>query len=282
MRVFWRNLWKRHEARVGGIILSLVLLAALFAPWLAPHDPTAIDLSLKLQGPSWDYPLGTDHLGRCVLSRLLYGAQVSVGVAVLVMGVTMLLSLAIGLLAGYAGGWIDAVLMRICDVLLAFPSLVLALVLAGLLGQGLFNMILALILVQWVGYARIIRGLVMEARQRLYVQYARVAGTSPLRIMTSHLLPGLLPQVMVLASLDLGSVILSMAGLSFLGLGAQPPTAEWGGMISDSKAYLLGHPLLMAAPGFMIVLVVMAFNLLGDALQDSFDPTRQGGELDGA
>ena len=257
---------------ISAIILLVIAILAIGAPWIAPHDPTLVDVTNKLKPPSAEYPLGTDHLGRCELSRLLYGARVSLGTAVLVMTITMVIAIFIGTITGYRGGLVDNLFMRLCDIVLAFPSVLLALVMIGFLGQGLFNLILAMVVVQWVFYARLIRGMIMEAKQRTFVLAARMSGTSHFGIVLRHLWPTILPQLIVLASLDLGSVILSIAGMSFLGLGVQPPLAEWGAMINDGRNYLRSNPGLMIYPGVMILIVVMALNLLGDGLRDLSDP----------
>ncbi|MGG3451830.1 nickel ABC transporter permease subunit NikC [Domibacillus aminovorans] len=257
------------------IIITIMIMIAIFAPILAPHDPNLIDLSNKLKEPSLTFPLGTDHLGRCVLSRIIYGTQVSIGAAFLVMGISIFIGIIIGTFAGYKGGWIDQVFMRLCDVLLSFPSLVLSLALIGILGPNFKNLIIALVIVQWVPYARMIRGLMLVMKERHFIMAAKIAGTTDTIIIIRHMLPHILPQVLVFAFLDIGTVILHISGLSFLGLGIQPPTAEWGMMINDSKQFLRNYPSLMLYPGMMIMLVVMSFNLLGDSLRDLLDPTHK-------
>lgn len=267
---------RRTLVAIGLTIIVFNIVLAVFAPVLAPHDPSEVSLVRKLMPPDSSYPLGTDHLGRCILSRLMYGARVSLGAAFAVMSVTLAISTVAGAAAGFAGGRIDAVIMRICDIFLAFPSLILALALVGFMGPGLPNVVLALALSQWAWYARMIRGMVLSLKERNYVLAAKVAGTRPATIITRHILPNILPQIAVLATLDVGWVILHIAGMSFLGLGIQPPTPEWGAMINDGRQFLRGYPSLMAYPGIMILSVVMAFNLLGDALRDMVDPRRNG------
>jgi nickel transport system permease protein len=267
---------KTTMASVAILIVLLHIMLALFAPVLAPHDPNDVSLARKLMDPDSTYPLGTDHLGRCILSRLIYGAQVSLGAAFFVMTATLGISTGIGAIAGYAGGRTDTVIMRICDIFLAFPNLILALALVGIMGPGLLNVILAMVLSQWAWYARMIRGMVLSIKERNYVLAAQVAGTRRSAIITKHILPNILPQIAVLATLDMGYVILHIAGMSFLGLGIQPPTPEWGAMINDGRQFLRGYPTLMAYPGVMILSVVMAFNLLGDVLRDKVDPMRKG------
>ncbi|MDF2572156.1 MAG: nikC 1, partial [Sporomusa sp.] len=256
---------KRSLVVFGLLIIVFNIFLAIFAPSIAPHDPNDVSLERKLMLPDAEYPLGTDHLGRCMLSRLIYGARVSLGAAFAVMSVTLAISTVVGAVSGYAGGRVDAIIMRLCDIFLAFPSLILALALVGVMGPGLPNVVLAMALSQWAWYARMIRGMVLSLKERNYVLAAKVAGTSQSMIIAKHVLPNILPQIAVLATLDVGWVILHIAGMSFLGLGIQPPTPEWGAMINDGRQFLRGYPSLMAYPGFMILSVVMAFNLLGDA-----------------
>ncbi|ATW27601.1 nickel ABC transporter permease subunit NikC [Candidatus Formimonas warabiya] len=253
------------------LVLVLIFVGAL-APWLAPHDPIHIDLKLSLHPPDQDYPFGTDHLGRCILSRLIYGVRLSLGLAVLVVTVIFGAGLLVGASAGYLGGSWDHVLMRIVDILLAFPGLILAIGIAGFLGPSLINIMMALSLVNWVGYARIARGLVLSLKEKEFVVAARASGSSPGKIMRKHILPNMISPLIVLATLDMGAVILQISGMSFLGLGAQPPTPEWGAMLSEGRSYMQLAPWVMVYPGGAILLTVMAFNLLGDGLRDALDP----------
>ncbi|MCR8993368.1 nickel transporter permease [Brevibacillus halotolerans] len=259
---------------ICSMIIILMILLALFAPFLSPNDPNLVDITQKLQGPSSKFPLGTDHLGRCIWSRLIYGTRTSLGTAFFVMGFTMLISLPVGIFAGYRGGWVDYLFMRICDIFMAFPSLLLSLALIGILGPGLGNMIFAMVLVQWVFYARIIRGMVLSVKEQPFILAAKVCGTPKLVIVLKHILPTIISQVVVLVFMDIGGVVLAISGLSFLGLGIQPPGAEWGMMINDSKPFFRNNPSLMLYPGMMILLVVIAFNLFGEALRDALDLKR--------
>jgi nickel transport system permease protein len=254
------------------VVLAALAVAALLAPWVAPHDPNAIDLGRKLQPPGKGYLLGTDHLGRDLWSRLLYGTRVSLGTVLVIVALILVLSLTVGCAAGYTGGWVDAVLMRTCDVFLTFPTFILAMFLIGVLGTGLVNVILAIALTHWAWYARIVRALVLSLKQRNYVLAARVAGTSRVRILVRHILPPVLAQLAILATLDIGHMMLHVSGLSFLGLGVQPPTPEWGVMINDARQYVWTQPALILYPGLMIFLTVMAFNIPGDHLRDALDP----------
>ena len=253
-----------------GIILT-VMAVAFLAPYVA-NDPVKVDLAKRLAPSSALFPLGTDHLGRCILSRLIYGTQVSLPIAGLTLAVIILIGIPIGILSGYCGGRVDNIIMRVVDVLLAFPSLVLALVIAGMLGPGLINVLIALASVWWVEYARFVRAIVLSVKAKEFVLAARASGTSDVGIITRHILPDVLSPVIVLATLDMGKLILVISGLSFLGLGAQPPAPEWGAMLNDGRPYLQVAPQLMLYPGLAIMTVVLAFNLLGDGLRDALDP----------
>ncbi|AYB37705.1 nickel ABC transporter permease subunit NikC [Brevibacillus laterosporus] len=260
---------------ICSIIIFLMILLALFAPFWSPNDPNLVDITHKLQGPSATFPLGTDHLGRCIWSRLIYGTRTSLGTAFIIMGLTMTISIPIGIYAGFRGGWVDYLFMRICDILMAFPSLLLSLALIGILGPGLGNLILAMVLVQWVFYARIIRGMVLSVKEQHFILAAKVCGTPKLVIVLKHILPTIISQIVVLVFMDIGGIVLAISGLSFLGLGIQPPEAEWGMMINDSKPFFRNNPSLMLYPGMMILLVVIAFNLFGEALRDALDLRRK-------
>ncbi|MDN3020154.1 ABC transporter permease subunit [Paenibacillus sp. BSR1-1] len=266
-----RKLLSHKLIMISSLIIFFMTLLALFAPFLAPNDPNLVDITHKLQGSSSKFPLGTDHLGRCIWSRLIYGIRTSLGTAFLVMGLTMIISIPIGIYAGFRGGWVDYLFMRICDILMAFPSLLLSLALIGILGPGLGNLILAMVLVQWIFYARVIRGMVLSVKKQNFILAAEVCGTPTLVIVIKHILPTIISQVVVLAFMDIGGIILAISGLSFLGLGIQPPGAEWGMMINDSKPFFRTHPSLMLYPGMMILIVVIAFNLFGEALRDVLD-----------
>ncbi|MEF8825167.1 MAG: nickel transporter permease [Halapricum sp.] len=260
-------------ARIGlGIVLALLALA-IFGPMVSPYDPVTQDLTNRLESPSLSHPLGTDQLGRDVLTRLLHGARLSLGIAVAVTSVRLVVGTTVGLVAGYAGGWVDESLMRLVDTLLAFPGIVLALVIAGVLGPSLVNVMLALAAVGWASYARLVRSKVLSLREREFVTAARLLGRSRTHVVTRHLVPNVVAPVVVLATLDIGGVILGTAGLSFLGLGAQPPTPEWGTMLASGRNYLRQAWWLVNAPGICIMLSVLGFNLLGDSLRDQLSPT---------
>ncbi len=267
-----RTLLRDPLATFGLVLVVSLALAAVFAPVLAPHDPGAVNATARLAGSSADHPLGTDELGRDVLSRLLFGARWSLGIAFLATAVVTVVGVLVGLVAGYFGGLLDSLIMRVVDVLLAFPPLLLYLAIVGTLGPGVRNVFLALIAISWAEYARIVRGLVVSARQRDYVMAAIALGASSRRVMLKHILPNVISPVVVLASLKVGGVILALAALGFFGLGAQPPTPEWGTMINQSRLFLQSTPTLMAYPGLAISLAVLGFNLLGDGLRDALDP----------
>jgi nickel transport system permease protein len=269
----YRLLLKRKLVLFSAAVLGLMLGVAIFAPWIAPHDPAEVDLEKKLLDPSLTHPLGTDHLGRDVLSRLMYGARVSISAVLAIALLILALGFTVGTAAGYWGGWVDSLLMRFCDVFLTFPTFILAMFMVGVLGTGLTNVILAIVLTHWAWYARIIRGLVLSLKNREYVLAARVAGTPRLKIVLRHVLPPVAAQLLILATLDMGHMILHVSGLSFLGLGVQPPTPEWGVMINDARQFIWSKPQLMMYPGLMIFLTVMAFNIPSDALRDMLDPS---------
>ena len=267
-----RQLARDRAAVVGLVIIVLLAALALAAPLIAPHDPATQHLHERLAAPNLTFPLGTDNLGRCLLSRLLYGARVSLTAATAASVLVLLIGVSAGAIAGYAGGWVDMAIMRIVDLLLAFPLLVLALAITGFIGVGMGSVLVGVVSVWWASYARIVRGLVLSLRERPFVEAARAMGASPARIVIRHLLPNVLPPIIVLATLEMGSLLLVISGLNFLGLGVQPPTPEWGAMLNDGRPFLRSAPQLMIYPGLAISLAVMGFNLLGDGLRDRLDP----------
>ncbi|MDO4288806.1 MAG: ABC transporter permease subunit [Eubacterium sp.] len=255
-----------------GIFLLAVLLAGVLAPVIAPWDPSVQSIADKFQGPSLSHPLGTDQLGRDVLSRLIYGARTTMGVSLLTMAATIFIGTVLGFIAGYFRGWVDEVIMRICDVMLSFPDEVLILAIVGILGVGIEHIVVATVIAKWAWYTRMIRTVVRGFMDKNYIRFARVAGLSPVKIITGHLLKNAVGEILVLATLDTGAIILNISALSFLGLGVQPPTAEWGMMLNDAKAVITTHPGQMLAPGIAIFLVVAAFNFLGDSIQEAMNP----------
>jgi peptide/nickel transport system permease protein len=257
-------------------VISILLCAAILAPWLAPHDPLETHLSELLRGPSFRYPFGTDHLGRCVFSRMLYGARLSLGIAAAVVALAATLGSLAGLTAGYAGGWLDALLMRAADAILAIPALVLSLLIAGLLGPGGFSVILALSMTGWTRYARAVRGVVRATRPRTFVDATRVLGASEVYIAFRRVLPEAAPAILVLGALETGTVILTIASLGFLGLGLQPPAPEWGAMLQGGRYYLRAAPHLILFPGAAILIVVASFQHLAELLRVALHPQRIG------
>ena len=266
------RLCKNKMAVTGLTIILLLIIVAVFAPVLAPHHPYKQDLEKTFLKPSLEYLFGTDDFGRCICSRIIFGTRISLAIGVIVTAVSAVVGVILGMLAGFYGGIIDEVIMRLVDIFLAFPGLILALVVAGLLGPGMFNVLFALALVGWMGYARVVRGAVLAEKEKDFVETARALGAGNLYLMYRHLLPNVLAPVIVMATLGVGQAILAAAGLSFLGLGVQPPVPVWGSMLSDGKIYLQTAPHLTIFPGLAIMVTVLSFNFLGDGLRDIFDP----------
>jgi peptide/nickel transport system permease protein len=252
--------------------VAALALVALVGPWIAPYPVAAQDLEHRLAAPSFSHPLGLDELGRDVLSRLLAGARVSLAVGLAVVGISSLVGTAVGALAGVAGGWVDDLVMRVVDVFLAFPGILLAIALVAVLGPSLEHVLLALVTIGWVGYARLVRGQLLKLRELDFVTAARAAGVPRARLVALHLLPNVLPLLAVQASLGMAGAILAEASLSFLGLGIQPPTPSWGAMINAGRSHLLDAPHVTLFPGLAILASVVSLNFLGDALVDRFDP----------
>lgn len=261
--------------RIAMFTMAIVLLTALvgiFAPFIAPNDPYETDILNKFAGFSAEYPLGTDNLGRCILSRMIYGIRPTLGLAVLTMLGTIGLGALMGLLAGYFRGIPEEIIMRTVDVMLSFPSQIMVFAVVALLGINVQNVILANVFIKWAWYARMIRTGVMQHRDRNFVQFSRCVGTPERFILFRHLVPSIAADLAVLASLDVGWAIINISTLSFLGLGVQAPTPEWGAMLNEAKNVLTSNPTQMIVPGVAIVILVSAFNLMGDALRDVLDP----------
>jgi peptide/nickel transport system permease protein len=258
--------------RISIFIIAGLFLLALLAAWIAPHDPEDAQPQLRLKGPCGAYPLGTDHLGRCIFSRLVFGIRISLFIGLAVVLFSAMIGIILGVAAGYYGGILDEAVMRLVDALLSFPSIFLALAVIGFLGSGLGNLMLSLILVEWTGYARLVRSSVLSLKGKEFLEAANSLGASDLCIMSRHILPNILPNVLVMATLSVGYAILGAASLSFLGLGVQPPTPEWGSMMNDARPFLRVHPLMMILPGMAITITVLAFNLQGEAMREKLDP----------
>lgn len=260
-------------ALFGFGLLIVIALAALFAPQISPYDPYAVDFGASLLPPNTNgHLLGTDDLGRDTLTRLIYGGRVSMVVGLIVVGISGTIGIVMGVLAGYFGGVLDMVIMRLVDLLYAFPFIILAIAIVSILGASLLNVMLVLASIAWIEYARVVRGLVLQLKQEEYVEACRALGGSDLHIIVHHVLPNFVNIIVVQATFGVAGAILSAAALSFLGLGAQPPTPEWGAMLSDGKRYMRVMPILTIAPGVAIMLVVLSINLIGDALRDALDP----------
>jgi peptide/nickel transport system permease protein len=260
--------------RIGVAIVSAVALLALVGPWLWPFDAVTPSLAARLEGPGWPHVLGQDELGRDVLARLAGGARVSLLVGLAVVSVSAVLGTAVGAIAGYRGGWLDDLVGRLMDVLLAFPGILLAIAMVAVLGPSLTNVVIALSVIGWVGYARLVRGQVLKVRELEFVQAARALGASTTWILTRHVVPATLSAVTVQATLGMAGAIISEASLSFLGLGVQPPTPSWGTMLDAGRSHLFDAPHLTLVPGLAIALLVLGFNFAGDALRERLDPRR--------
>lgn len=262
----------RRSVRLAILIIALLAFVALTGQWWLPYDPQAIDLPARLQSASSEHWLGTDHLGRDIFSRLLAATRVSLGSVLACLLLVLALGILIGGSAGLLGGRVDQLTMRIADMFMTFPTSILSFFMVGVLGTGLTNVILAIALSHWAWYARMVRSLTIALRQREFVLAARLSGAGHLRVFIDHLAGAVIPSLLVLATLDIGHMMLHVAGMSFLGLGVSAPTAEWGVMINDARQYIWTQPLQMFWPGLMLFICVMAFNLLGDALRDRLDP----------
>ncbi|MEK4076190.1 nickel ABC transporter permease subunit NikC [Paenibacillus sp. FSL M7-0656] len=267
----WRAVFKGQRAiQICSVIILLFFVIALLAPWIAPHDPVKVNLLQKLASPSLEHWLGTDHLGRDNLTRLMYGARVSLGFATLIFLSSLLIGVIVGSISGYLGGWVDSLLMRLCEGIMAFPNLVLVLGIVGIFGPGLMQVLLALMMVQWVYYARICRNMVVSLKERNFIAAARISGSSSWTIIRKHIIPNVQRPIVVMGTLEMGWAIMDISALSFLGLGIQPPNAEWGAMIHEGTGYIRSHPELMIYPGALILLVVITFNILGEALSGRY------------
>lgn len=272
----WKEIWEialRNKLTLTGfIIVGLVVLVGLLAPVLAPYDPNLMDIPARLQGPSSAHPFGTDEMGRDILSRVMYGARISIAVGVIIVAVSAAIGVILGSLSGYFGGKIDQAVMAVTDMILAFPSMVLALALTAAMGPGLLNTMLAVIIVRIPMYTRLMRGQVLVQKEQQYVRAARTFGEKPFWIVARHIVPNCLTPLMVQMTLGIGDAILIASSMSFIGLGAQPPTPEWGAMISTARVYAIDQWWYAAFPGLSILITIMGFNLIGDGIRDILDP----------
>jgi peptide/nickel transport system permease protein len=260
-------------AAAGIVLVVIFTVLAIFAPWIAPHDPAAINLPDRLSGPSAAHWLGTDELGRDLLSRIIYGARISMLVGSSVVTVALILGLIVGCIAGYYGGRVDRIVnIVIMNAFLSFPGILLAIAFVAFLGPGIFNLILALSIGGWVGYARLVRAQVLATREREFIEAARALGASDWRVITRHVLPNMIQPVIVQAAIGMAGAVLAEATMSFLGLGVPPPAASWGSMLNDGRAHLFDAPHLVLFPAIAVMLAVLSFNFIGDALRDYLDP----------
>jgi len=276
VRRFFKVFFGRPVVIFGAIIIVILIICAAFPQWIAPYDPIKQDLKSVLLQPSSGHLLGTDALGRDLLSRIIFGARTAVMVGIVALGIAAVSGMILGLVAGYFGGITYAIIMRFIDALMAFPVLLLALAIAALLGGGLVNVMIAIGIGMMAGYARVMCGQAISVRENDYVLAARSSGASNTRIMFRHVLPNCFPPMIVLMTMMIGMTILFEAGLSFLGIGIKEPTVAWGSLVNDGYKYLFSHPLLSVAPGIAIILVVYAFNMVGDGVRDAIDPRLRG------
>ncbi|RIK39533.1 MAG: hypothetical protein DCC55_17790 [Chloroflexi bacterium] len=272
LRTLLQQLLRKREAQVGGLIVLGLVLAAVLAPVIAPFDPYAINVTDRLQPPNATYWFGTDDLGRDQFSRIIYGARTTIQTGVVVILIAASIGTTIGLISGYYGGKVDLIVMRLVDVGLAFPYILLALAIVATIGPSLQNALIAIGLAYTPGWARFVRGNVLAVKNNDYVQAAHAIGARPGQIMRRHVLPNVLPSIIVIASLDFPAAVLSTAALSYIGLGAQPPTAEWGSLLTGARSYIRTAPWLVNFPGLAIFVTMLGFNLLGNALRDTLDP----------
>ena len=267
-----RLIRKNKTAMLGFVTIGVLLLLAAFAPLIAPYSPTAMSLRDRLSPPSISHFFGTDDAGRDIFSRVIYGSRITLRICVVVVGLTLVIGSVLGIVSGYIGGWLDEIIMRFSDIFLAFPALILAMAITAALGPSLQNAIIAMAVIWWPRYARIARGQVLIIREVDYVTSARAVGAGTLRIMFHHIFPACVSPIIVEATLDLGEVVITAATLSFIGFGAQPPTPEWGAMVSIGRNFLRDYWWYSTFPGLAILVTVVGFNLLGDAMRDILDP----------
>jgi peptide/nickel transport system permease protein len=272
VREVWRRLKRNRAAIAGGIIVLLFVATAILAPWLSPYPPNEGDLIKRLKAPDREHLLGTDPLGRDVLSRVIFGARISLQIQIVAVVIAMFVGTVLGMVGGYYGGTFDNLIMRLMDILLAFPGIFLAIAIIAVLGPGLTNLMLAAGIYSIPQFARIVRGSVLSLKEKEFVEAARAVGEKDFNILFRYLLPNSMAPIIVQTTLRMATVLLTASGLSFLGLGVQPPTPEWGAMLSNARAYLITAPHVATVPGLAIMLVVMGFNLFGDGLRDSLDP----------
>jgi len=273
LKFTWRMIRKSNVTIAAILVIIAFYMIAVFSPYITPYDPFELHLEEALVGPNTKYILGTDQFGRDLLSRLIYGTQISMVCGIVVVGISVTIGLPLGSIAGYLGGKVDEALMRFTDMIMAFPGITLAMVMAYVLGRGLFSAIVGLSIVGWTMTARLVRGVVISEKEKEYVIAARALGKSDTQILFGEILPNSIHPIIVSSTMSLGTAIISVAGLSFLGVGIQPPIPDWGVMINEGRKYLLDQPIYAISPGFLIIALVLAFNIVGDSLRDALDPS---------
>jgi peptide/nickel transport system permease protein len=272
LTIVWRRFRRHKLAMVGGAIIILLYLVAIFAPVIAPYDPTDVDPARRLESPSWAHPMGRDEVGRDVMSRVIYGTRISMTIGFVAAGISLVVGVFLGAVGGYFGGVVDDIIMRIVDVLMSIPTFLLIIAIVAMVGPDIVHVMVVIGLTMWSGYARITRSTVLSLRETEFIEAARAIGGSSMRVIFRHVLPNCLAPVLVLATLNVAGAILIETSLSFLGFGVQPPTASWGSIITPGRQYMRHAPHIALFPGLAITLTVLAFNLLGDGLRDALDP----------
>ncbi|MEG0855378.1 MAG: ABC transporter permease subunit [Terrisporobacter sp.] len=265
------TLLKNKLALSSTVFIITVVLLGIFAPIISPHDPLEVNITQKFLPISLEYPMGTDNMGRCIFSRIVYGIRSTLGFAMIASSISAVMGTFIGMFSGFVGGKVDQFIMRICDMMYAFPSLVLTLVIVSFLGPGMMNIIIAMIIVQWIWYARVARNLTQSEREHAYISSSKLSGSSNFKILSKHIFVNIFPQLLAIMTIDFGHTILAISGFSFLGLGVQAPTPEWGMMINDGRAFMHSNPMIMFWPGIMILLMVLSANIIGDKVRDTLE-----------
>ena len=273
LALIWSRFKKNRLALIGGIIVTIMVLTAIFAPLIAPHDPYRTAPLRRLEAPSLEHPLGTDAMGRDLLSRLIYGARVELSIGILIILFEGTIGITLGLLAGYFGGWVDSLVMRLVDILRSFPVIILAMAIAGIMGQGVYNVVIALGIVGWTTFARMVRSKILSIKESDYVEAAHSIGESTSSVLLRYILPNAVSTAIIMVCIMMPTALIASATLSFLGLGVQPPTASWGSIIAAGRDYLLQAPWISTTAGIFIMFTVLGFNFIGDGLRDAVDPT---------
>lgn len=265
------KMYKKKSVIIFTAILAVIVISVIAAPLIAPNDIYQANLLNRFAAPSAQFPFGTDELGRCIFSRILFGGRASLLYALITTSISAVIGTAIGMFAGYKGGRIDGLIMRVCDIMYSFPQLVITLVIVAILGRGIYNILVAMLVTQWLYYARMSRGMTMNIRNQDFVAASRSSGSSTFKVIFKHILPNIIPQMIAIVTIDFGHTILTISGLSFLGLGVQPPSPEWGALINDARAFIFTDIAMILWPGIMILLVVLSVNVVGDNLRDALD-----------